>query len=752
MRRMICRGSTGTLPGFSPVMAGLLLSRGISTPEEARDFLHPRESLLSDPLLMENMAEARDLILACVRERRKTVIYGDYDCDGVCASLILKEAFAALGHHADIYIPDRREEGYGLNETAVRRLSREYSLLITVDCGITSLQEVAAAKAAGMTVIVTDHHNIPEERPAADLILHPQCGSHPCRNLCGAGVAYKLACALLQQNRLPSLELCALATIADMVPLLGENRTIAALGLAAMADTRRPGLRALMESAGLSRGQRVTGTQAAFQLAPRINACGRMDTAQTALDLLSAEEPDRARTLAQRTEELNSRRRTLEQQVITEAEQQVQQMDLTKRRAIVIAGDQWESGVVGLAAGRLAEHYGYPAVVLSRDGDTCKGSGRSACGVDLYRALSECADLFTRFGGHRQAAGMTLPADRTEELARRLSEAVEKQLQGRPLMPETAYDCTLKLNDITLDLIEETALLEPFGTDNPAPVFLIQDADVLSARAIGRDGLHLKMLLSQEGKVMDAVAFRMGHRASSLQGPCALAVSPQSNTFNGHTEAECRVEAIGRAAVKFAGTLQEETLDILQELKRFCRINDNSVPTALSGLPAPDDAQGILYLCRTAETARAILAAYPDLDIPEGPGPDPRAYSAVWLCSALDRKGPYSRVILCDGLLCPGEAAAAAQAYPSAQIFALPRTPALSDRLNTLRFSVEELRETYKKLRTGEKPDLSQPRAAAMAAVLQSMELADDRMRLLPVKKADPLQDPLYQIIEGGGR
>ena len=750
MHRLISRDVPGTLPGLSPILARLLLSRGVDTPEAAQAFLHPGEGQLHDPFLMENMGVAVRMIHHAIDHGQAIAVYGDYDCDGVCASVILLETLQALGARADIYIPSRKDEGYGLNCDAVRRLAEKHSLLISVDCGITSVAEAALAKELGMQVIITDHHTIPAQLPPADAILHAQLGEYPCRDLCGAGTAYKLCCALTGQQILPSLELCALATIADMVPLLGENRALAALGLQRMQHTLRPGLRALLSVAGIRSGDPITGTQAAFQLAPRVNACGRMDTAQIAVRLFTAADALTAMELAQQADGLNARRKSIEQRILEEADAQAQALDLVENKAILVLGEGFESGVVGLVAGRLAERYGYPTVVLSRDGDTCVGSARSACGVDLYRALATCADLFTRFGGHKQAAGLTIPLDRVEEFRIRLSQAVAAQLDGRALMPETAYDCELALSDITLELIADMERLEPFGMGNPAPVFLLKNADVVSARAVGAEGAHLKLTLSQDGALLDAIAFRMGQRAGTLAGLCDLAVTPVANAFGGRVTAECRVEAVGSAQTRFSADETAETMALLQEFEHFCRMNDISGDVeSVDTPPAPEGDQGTLYLCRTAETAARVGARFAGLDAVDGTAADPRAYNAVWLCRGLKPLGPYRRVVLCDGLLALHEAAALKALYPKAAITALPLSDALHERLGTLKFSVDEMRGLYVALRQGQRPDRTDPHQEAMLRVLISMELVSPEGQLLPMRKSDPRNDPLYRMIQG---
>ena len=389
-------------------------------------------------------------------------------------------------------------------------------------------------------------------------------------------------------------------------------------------------------------------------------------------------------------------------------------------------------------------------MALSRDGDTCVGSARSACGVDLYLALSSCGDLFSRFGGHKQAAGLTMAAEHIDSFRKRLSDAVAMQLQGRPLMPETAYDAVLPLTGITLELIEQIGRLEPFGTGNPAPVFLLKDVDVVSARAVGAEGAHLKLTLSQDGSILDAIAFRMGSRAGPLRGLCDLAVTPTANVFGGRTSAECRVEAVGSAEARFITDEKAEARAILQEFDSFCRINKFSGAYETADQPpAPESAQGTLYLCRTAETAARIAALFPGLDIPDGTRRDPRAYNGLWLCGELRCLGPYDRIVLCDGLLDVREAERLRALYPQARIIALPRSAPLLRRLETLRFSVDDMRALYVALRGGKRPDRSQPQTEAMLRVLQSMELIGPMNELLPMRRSDPQCDPLYRLIQG---
>jgi len=756
MHRFICRGAQGSIPGIDEKLAPLLIARGADTYEKAHAFLHPSAQQLHDPMQLFGMEKAVAIIRETLKDGAPLIVYGDYDCDGVCASAILVETLTRLCGTVRAYIPHRKAEGYGLNCEAVRKLAQKGACLITVDCGITSLEEVALAKDLGLRVIITDHHTPPETLPDADAVIHAALGDYPCKALCGAGTAWKLACALEARIVHESIDLAALATIADMVPLLHENRVIAALGLQKMTNSARPGLRALMTVAAIDLNAPVSGTQAAFLLAPRVNACGRMDTARIALDLMLSRSDAQAQTLANKADQLNAQRKNVESRIFALADEQVQRMDLYALRAIVVEGDGWESGVVGLAAGRLSERYGYPSVVLSREGDTCVGSARSASGVDLYQALYECRDLFIRFGGHKQAAGLTIEAQHVPAFRERLSTAVAKQLAGQIPMPQTAYDSEITLNDVTVPFIEQLSALEPFGMENPAPVYLLRQADVLSTRAVGADNSHLKLVLSQNAVQRDAIAFHMGARAGVLHGQSDLAVTPVINSFRGKASAECRIEAVGQSGTRFTSDISAEAHAILQELSAFCRI-ENIYPlheiTPFDERAWYHEDQGTLFLCRTAETANRFAALYPACDAVRGDDIEPRAYSAVWLCDKLSRRGPYRRVVLCDGLLCPQETAQLHALYPEAQFFAASKTQSLRAAFAALQCSVEALRDLYRQLRAGAAIDLGDPRTAAMAQVLCHMELLalTPTPQLLPMQKRAPEDDLLYQLIRDGG-
>ncbi|MBQ8136312.1 MAG: single-stranded-DNA-specific exonuclease RecJ, partial [Clostridia bacterium] len=423
----------------------LLCARGLDTPEKVNAFLHPTLEALQSPQALPDAGGAAEVFARIRQElgaRARLVVYGDYDVDGVVASVIMKEALESFFSLPDgavrIYIPDRHEEGYGLNLNAVETLCREADAIVTVDCGITSVREAERVMRWQETdgerkyLVITEHHTLPETLPMADALVDPllceRMALPACDPLCGAGVALKIAELLCGRAFMEShLDLCALATVADMVPLTGDNRIIVAEGLRrlrAIMPAQRPGLYALIRAAGLE--EKLATLDAAdigFRIAPRLNAAGRLESAMDSVRLLTERDQDAATSVAYALERINAERQDRVKEVRAEAEAQIEKMDLSSVFAIVTAGENWESGVVGLAAGKIAERFGYPTVCLSVQGERSVGSARSASGIDLYAALKTCEDLFERFGGHRQAAGLTLPTENIPAFASRLSAA-----------------------------------------------------------------------------------------------------------------------------------------------------------------------------------------------------------------------------------------------------------------------------------------------------------------------------------------
>ena len=533
----------GSLPGW---LSALLRARGVDTEEKARRFLYPDLSDLRDPFLLSGMEKAVRLIRNAVEAKERIMIFGDYDADGVCAVSILLETLTELGAQVSFRLPDRRKDGYGLNEDAVREISGKASLLITVDCGISNRSEVALAKSLGMKVVVTDHHQLPEELPEADAVLNPLLGNYPCPYLCGAGVALKICQALLgPEGVLKRIDLAAIATVADVVPLADENRVIVREGLNRIGSTGRPGLKALLEVSGTSAP--LQADTLAFRIGPRLNAAGRLGDAALGVQLLLTGKPDKAREAAGQLEELNRRRQRMEQSITSAAFAQVSESITPEDRVLLAAGEGWNPGLVGLSAGKLCEKYYRPAVVLSlpEDGGSAVGSCRSIPGVHIFEVLQACSDLLVRFGGHAQAAGLTVERENIPVLRERLNRIVRETCEDSVFIPHLEYDLEVPFRDWTPETLAELDLLEPTGCGNPPPVFLLSGASVQSMRRVGRDLSHLQLsLLTPENTYVRGIAFSMGEEAEKDRMDVDLLYRPVRNAFNGRISIEAQVMAL----------------------------------------------------------------------------------------------------------------------------------------------------------------------------------------------------------------
>lgn len=634
----------------------LLIQRGIASAEEAERFLHPDARSLLDPFLLSDMGAAVDIIRAAMAAGDTICVYGDYDVDGVSASSIMKLWLEAQGADVFVYLPSRHNEGYGLNEPAIREIAAKAKLLVTVDCGVTSVALVALAKALGLNVIVTDHHRPGDQLPDCP-VVNPLLNDYPFPCLCGAGVAWKLVWALSGEIPMALIDIAALATVADVVSLTGENRAIVAMGLQAINRHPRPGIAALIEAAGLS-GKPVTSTAIAFQLAPRLNAGGRLDTALRPFELVTTDDPDRARTLAEELNDENSARQAIEKQMLREAEAQLKDFDFIRHRAIILSGAGWNPGVIGLTASRLVEKYHYPVIMLSDQGDKLTGSCRSIEGVDIFEALSGCAEHLQRFGGHRQAAGLTLSPERLPGFIEAMDRWLSTHILPEVYIPALPYDAALSLDAVTPGLIAALEGLQPTGFGNPAPVFRAL-AQVVEARPVGMDGAHLRLTLSQEGHRIGGIAFREGPRAGELQGDCAVDALfvPKLNSYMGVTSAQLEVRAINNADAnaRIASIIGEEMslqCDFLTEIIYNKKI-DPSKPapetidraTLVEWLNASP--QGTLMIAGDAASA-ALAAGLGPCDVHIGKLPDdPRAFNAVCLCPGPGPLPPsYRRAVL----------------------------------------------------------------------------------------------------------
>jgi single-stranded-DNA-specific exonuclease len=475
------------LPVASPLRP-LFLRRGVTSEAELELFCDPRIDQLHDPAGIAGMDVAAVRILRAIRDRESILIYGDYDVDGVTSIVLLRAVLRALGGEVDFVIPHRLFDGYGLKSEVLDRVLKEKAvrLVITVDCGITSVEPVARAIERGIDVIVTDHHLPPEMLPEAAAVLNPRqpgC-TYPYKDLAGVGVAFKLCCELLRRGghtmSIASLvKIAAIGTIADVAPLTGENRALVRMGLAGLAEPRNPGLRALFRALGLL-GKPLRASDVGFKIGPRINAPGRLDSANTAIDLFEARTEAEAAPLVAQLEQMNRRRRAIEAEVMDEAERSVEALgDLP--RILVLWGEGWHKGVVGLCAGRLARKYHRPALVISKQGQECVGSGRSIPSIDLHGELSAIGDLFTRFGGHAFACGFSLDAGSLDQLRTRL----EKRLataDAASFVQTLSIDTELELGALDTSFIEDHGRLEPFGQDNRQPAFLARGVTVEEIR------------------------------------------------------------------------------------------------------------------------------------------------------------------------------------------------------------------------------------------------------------------------------
>ncbi|MFB9279222.1 single-stranded-DNA-specific exonuclease RecJ [Cohnella cellulosilytica] len=505
--------------GVGRLVAGVLARRDWNSPEEARAFLDPSSEELLDPYRMKGMAEAVERIGRAVREGERIRVYGDYDADGVTSTALMIRLLTELGASFDTYIPHRSREGYGLNNPALDLAAAAgVRLLITVDNGISAAEQIAYAASLGIDVVVTDHHEPPEQLPSeAVALVNPKQRDcpYPFKGLCGAGVVFKLAHAMLGRPVPEYADLAAIGTIADLMPLTGENRIIARMGLARLRQSPPPGIRALAQVAGIDIGE-ISSGRIGFSLAPRLNAGGRLEHADSAVKLLAASSEAEAEVYAQELDRLNTERQELVERTVEEADEmwlKLREADGEKpRRAIVLAKEGWNAGVAGLVASKLVERYYRPAVILAIDAETglCKGSARSIDGFDLYAALTDCADLLEHYGGHQAAAGMTLRTDLVAELGERLDRIAAERLTDEDWQPKRRVDLCVALEEVTLRAVDQLAALEPFGSGNPTPRVVVQDVVIKECRTMGKENKHLRLTVEQAGRSLEVVAFGMG--------------------------------------------------------------------------------------------------------------------------------------------------------------------------------------------------------------------------------------------------
>jgi single-stranded-DNA-specific exonuclease len=533
--------------GLSKIASTLLANRGITDPETAYKFLNPSIEDLHDPFLMRDMREAVARVLLAVERKEKILIYGDYDVDGTTSTVILKKALAIIGADVSYYIPERLKDGYGLRDDAMQTAKDNgYHLIISVDTGIRASQAVEHARSLGLDIIITDHHLPEAGLPRANAVLNPKRRDclYPNKNLAGCGVAFKLAQALLavtgNERFIESfIKIAAIGTIADIVPLVGENRIIAKYGLAGLNKPNNHGLRALLEVAGIA-GKPVSCFDVGFRIGPRINAVGRMAGASAAVDLFDAPDLETAMRLAVAMNEQNMARQQAEADIVAQVMAEIERNQIhSHSRVAVIAGEGWHRGVIGIVASKVVERLHRPAIIISIEDGIGHGSGRSIPPFHLLDGLENCADLFDRFGGHSHAAGLAIRADKIDELRARLNERASRVLTDEDLVPIIETDVALPLKLASHETLDEVARLEPFGPGNPQPVFEAHGAQIVSAPRVLKDK-HLKFRVQQSSRWLDCIWWGAGARAADifLGDRVSLAFTLSENTYNGNTQVQ----------------------------------------------------------------------------------------------------------------------------------------------------------------------------------------------------------------------
>jgi single-stranded-DNA-specific exonuclease len=553
----------------SPLVAQLLLNRGVREPDQARRFLDPLLKGLHLPQLLPGVADAVERLFRAIEAGTRICVYGDYDVDGVTGSAILLQALALLGARPDLYVPHRLEEGYGLNRDALRQIAkRDVGVVVTVDCGIASLAEAEVARELGLELIVTDHHEMKPTLPAASVLVHPRLPGHayPFGMLSGSAVAFKLAWALamrkcggdkvtpaFREMLLDAVALAALGVVADVVPLVDENRILVRAGLARLADKPPVGLQALCEVAQVNLNGELRASDIGFRLAPRLNAVGRLGQAEVAVELLMTTRRERAVDLARHCDALNEMRQKLERETVKRARELLESEGRLADPALVLASTEWHAGVVGIVAGRLAEQYGRPALLITLPGSDprheqvsyASGSGRSIPGVALHEALAACGDLLAGHGGHAAAAGFRLLPENIGAFRERFCAHVAGQFPAGMPAPELVLDDEAPLSALTAGLVNDLDRLEPYGAENRKPLFLAGALRVEGEpRKVGQGERHLSFRVRQGATALKAIGWNMAERAGELMsagGECCLAFTPRRNEWQGRVSVDLEV-------------------------------------------------------------------------------------------------------------------------------------------------------------------------------------------------------------------
>ena len=538
--------------GISGILARILVNKNITQKDEIDLFMNPTRKDFHDPFLMPDMEIIVDRVLQAIEQKEKIMIYGDYDADGITSITVLKSFLEERGLEVASYIPNRLDEGYGLNKTALKKIYDDgYSLIITVDCGISGIDEVDYANSLGMEVLITDHHEPAETLPKAVAVVDAKRkdNKYPFNQLAGVGVVFKLIQAisikldLEEKEYLKYLDIVCIGTISDIVPLIDENRVIAKLGLKLIAQTKNIGLKALLEVIGF---KNIDSTTISFGVAPRINACGRMGDEQVALDLFLEKDYDKAKELAIKLNEYNIERQTIEKSIFDEATEKIEKNEKDKA-CIIVGSEGWHHGIIGIVASKVTEMYFKPSILICFEGNDGKGSGRSIPGFDLHDALTECSDYLEKFGGHSMAVGVTVSRDKFE-LFKNKFEEYAKSHDVDKIIPVINIDSELSLKNIDIDSVKSLQKLEPYGEANKMPVFMIRNLKINSIRALS-EGKHLKLTLKDDGYMINAIGFNMGNLSNEylIDDKVDVIGNLDINSFNGNDSIQLILKDIRKA-------------------------------------------------------------------------------------------------------------------------------------------------------------------------------------------------------------
>ena len=535
---------------INKLLATILSNRGIIEEKQIKKFLDPKRTDFYNPFLMPDMESAVNRILKAIENNEKIIIYGDYDVDGITSVTVLKSFFQDRGIHVDEYIPNRLNEGYGLNKTAIEKISKQkYTLMITVDCGISAIEEIDYANQLGIETIVTDHHEPGNELPKALAVVDAKRkdNKYPCRNLAGVGVVFKLIQALSiklnldEKEYLKYLDIVCVGTISDIVPLEDENRVIVKLGLKLVSQTRNLGLREILKLSGY---QQIDSTTISFGVAPRINACGRMGHQEDALKLFTTKDINEVIKLAEKLNEYNKERQDIEKNIYNEAIEIIDKDDLDKKNTIVVMGKNWHHGVIGIVSSKITELYFKPSILLCEEDDHGKGSGRSIPGFDLYKALTECKDTINKFGGHSMAVGINVKKEQFNEFRNKL-EGIAKEQHIEEIVPILNIDAQVELDEINKDMVNSLKELEPYGEGNKMPIFAFKNLRIDSIRALS-EGKHLKLTLKDKKNIVNAIGFNLGYLSSEYKIGDKIDVvgNLEINSFNGVDNLQINIKDI----------------------------------------------------------------------------------------------------------------------------------------------------------------------------------------------------------------